>query len=178
MLYRFRIELTDVTRGVYDTLDFRVAMHPSEAIEYLLTRVLAFALNVGDDLAFTPEGLSDPDAPCLRAPDAQGGTRLSIEIGNPTARRLHKAAKAARAVKVYTYKDPELLLREMQSQPIHNVERIGLHSFAPEFLRRLAARLERDNRWTLVHTDGSLMVGIGEDSELGEVMTHAFYPNG
>ena len=38
------IELADIDRGVYTTLDLRVARHPSETEEFLLTRVLAYCL--------------------------------------------------------------------------------------------------------------------------------------
>jgi uncharacterized protein YaeQ len=62
-LYRFRIDLSDVDRGVYETLDFRIAQHPSETTTYLLTRVLAYALNTQPGLEFSSGGLSDPDAP-------------------------------------------------------------------------------------------------------------------
>src|SRR5258707_1232333 len=91
-LYRFRIELSDVDRGVYQPLDFRVAMHPSESPLFLVTRILAFALNTQEGLEFTPTGLSDPDEPCLRIANPRGGLSLWIEIGNPSARKLHKAA--------------------------------------------------------------------------------------
>ena len=50
-LFRFRIELSDVDRGNYTSLDIRTAMHPSETPVFLLTRVLAYSLNHGDDLA-------------------------------------------------------------------------------------------------------------------------------
>ncbi|MES3037442.1 MAG: YaeQ family protein, partial [Bdellovibrionota bacterium] len=44
-LYRFKIDLSDIERGVYEQLEFRVAQHPSESLVYLLTRVLAYVLN-------------------------------------------------------------------------------------------------------------------------------------
>src|ERR1700722_14698215 len=44
-LYRFKLSVSDVDRGVYEDLDFRVPMHPSENAAYLLSRVLAYALN-------------------------------------------------------------------------------------------------------------------------------------
>lgn len=172
-LYRFRIELSDVDRGVYETLDFRVAMHPSETPAFLLTRVIAYALNFGDGLEFAPGGLSDPDAPALRALEPHGATRLWIEIGNPSARKLHKASKAAREVKVYTYKDPELLLKEIASEKVHQASRIEIRSLPQSLLNELAQTLQRDNQWTLVHTDGSLMIGIGERSLQAELGRHS-----
>ena len=43
-LYNFLIELADIDRGVYETLDLRVAKQPSETVEYMLMRVLAYCL--------------------------------------------------------------------------------------------------------------------------------------
>jgi uncharacterized protein YaeQ len=36
------IDLADSDRGVYETLALRVARHPSESEEYLVTRLLAY----------------------------------------------------------------------------------------------------------------------------------------
>jgi uncharacterized protein YaeQ len=157
-LYRFRIDLSDVDRNVYETLDFRVAMHPSESLPFLMTRVLAFALNIREGLEFNPAGLSDSDEPCLRALSLTGVCELWIEIGNPSARKLHRAAKAAAMVKVYTYKDPIAMLRELQSTPIHRSSEIELFSFEMAFLKSLGETLKRDNSWGLLLNDGVLSV--------------------
>lgn len=168
-LFRFRIALSDIDRGVYQSLDFRVAMHPSEIPLYLVTRVLAYALNTQDDLEFHPGGLSDPDEPCLRVTDPRGGFSLWIEIGNPSARKLHKAAKISKMVRVYTYKNPQNLLREIAAENVHRAREIEIFALEPKFLETLASRLERDNEWTVIHTDGSLTVDVGGASEHGEI---------
>jgi len=173
-LYRFRIDLSDVDRGVYEALDFRAALHPSESLPYLVTRVLAYALNFQEGLAFSPGGLSDPDAPCLKIDNPNGGVKLWIEIGNPSARKLHKASKAADEVKVYTYKDPALLLQEIQSESVHNAQDLGVFSFDPRFLERLAESLEKDNAWSLMVTEGSLVLSLSKDRvEQSEVRRHS-----
>src|SRR5690606_13082441 len=41
-LYRMKMELSDVDRGVYESLDFRIAQHPSEGEERLVARILAY----------------------------------------------------------------------------------------------------------------------------------------
>ena len=43
-MYNVSIEVSDVDRGVYQTLDLRLAMHPSETAEYMATRLLAYCL--------------------------------------------------------------------------------------------------------------------------------------
>lgn len=143
-------------------------MHPSENHAFLLSRVLAFALNVREGLEFSPGGLSDTDEPALKALSLNGTLELWIEIGSPASKKLHRAAKAAKEVKVYTYKDPQSLMREIQSNDIHRKERIEVYAFSPKFLEAIASHLEKDNRWSLVHTDGSLTLTHGTHVDQGE----------
>lgn len=168
-LYRFQIELSDIDRGVYETLDFRVAQHPSEHMPYLLTRVLAFALNIQEGLAFAATGLHDPDAAAISIPEVHGGYQLLIEIGSPGARKLHKATKIAKTVKVYTYKNPEHLIRDLREEKIHRLQEIEFFSLDPEFLEELEGVIKRDNRWSLLFDDGRITIQVGEASFSGEL---------
>ncbi|MBI3541864.1 MAG: YaeQ family protein [Deltaproteobacteria bacterium] len=170
-LYRFRIALSDVDRGVYESLDLRVPMHPSESVPYLLTRVLAYALNYEDGLALS-KGLCDPDEPAMSLPGVNGGIAKWIDIGNPAARRLHKASKAARLVRVYTYKDPESIKREAAGEQIHRAGEIEIFSFDGPFMKSLEAQLERDNEWTVLHNDAQLVVTIGDENIASTVHAH------
>lgn len=40
----FNVQLSHVDRGIYETLELRLARHPSESAEYLVTRSLAYCL--------------------------------------------------------------------------------------------------------------------------------------
>jgi uncharacterized protein YaeQ len=171
-LFRFALNVSDVDAGAYKTLDLRVAMHPSESPAYLITRLIAYCLNEREFLEMTPEGLSDPDKPALHVTTPGGDCVLWIEIGNPSAKKLHKASKHAREVKVYTYKDPEMLLKEIRENKVHKAEAIGVFSLDPRFLDRLAPRLERKNDWGVMLNDGILTVSIGADSESTDLLKH------
>ena len=52
-VHTFEIELADVDRGVYESLSLKVARHPSETEDFLLTRVLAYCLEYADGIAFS-----------------------------------------------------------------------------------------------------------------------------
>lgn len=171
-LYRFHISLSDIDRGVYESLDLRIAKHPSEIDHFLLSRVLAYCLNYGQGLEFPPGGLSDPDQPALRLMNERGNIEMWIEIGNPSPKKLHKASKAANNLKVYTYKNAELLLKEMAAEKVHKAEAIEIYSFAPKFLDQLALWLERDNEWNVVAQEGSLSVSSSKGSLEGELSRH------
>ena len=95
-IHNFEIELSDVDRGVYQTLAIRAVRHPSEAEDYLVTRVLAYCLEYSEGIAFS-NGLAEPDEPPLAVRDLTGVMRVWIDIGAPDATRMHKAGKAAGA---------------------------------------------------------------------------------
>jgi uncharacterized protein YaeQ len=168
-LYRFKIELSHLEKGSYHTLDFRVAQHPSENLQYLLTRVLAYALSFEEGLEFSAGGLADPESATISTANPNGGYKTWIEIGNPSARKVHKAAKAADVVKIFTYKDPKVLLNELASEPVYRREQIEIYSLASAFLDRLEKFVKKENRWTLIFMDGSIMLNGDDFSEQAEL---------
>ena len=169
VLFRFQLDVSDVDRSFYDKLDFRLAQHASESLPFLLTRMLAYSLNVEEGLLFSPKGLAEPNDPCLSSDDPRGGKKLWIEVGSPSVRRLHKASKASKKVKVYTYKNPENLLREVEGEKIHKGDQIEIYSLNPALLESLAAVLERDNTWSIYRDQDSLLVTVGEETFASEI---------
>ena len=174
-VYHLRIELSDVDRGVYESLDLRVARHPSESMPYLLTRVIAYALLYEEGIAFG-KGLSATEEPALWIKDLQGTVRAWIEVGTPAADRLHKASKAAPRVVVFTQHDPRLLVEAAASRAIHKVHQIEVYALEPAFLEELAALTDRNSRWTLLRNDGLLFVTVGDKSISGAVTRHELAP--
>jgi uncharacterized protein YaeQ len=171
-VYHLRIELSDVDRGVYESLDLRVARHPSESMAYLLTRVIAYALLYEEGIAFG-KGLSTPEEPALWIKDLQGNVRAWIEVGTPSADRLHKASKAAPRVVVFTQHDPKLLAREAATRAIHRVEAIEVYALDAAFLDEVAALTDRNARWTLLRTDGTLYVTADDQTATGALTRHS-----
>ena len=160
-VYHLQVDLSDVDRGVYEALDLRVARHPSETMRYLLTRVIAYCLCYEEGVAFT-KGLSNAEEPALWIKDMQGGLRAWIEIGTPSADRLHKASKACPRVVVFTHNDPELLKKAARTKSIHRAESIEVFALEGAFLDSLDAVTDRNSKWTLVHSEGVLYVTCGE----------------
>jgi len=160
-LHRFEIVLSDVDRGVYETLDLRVARHPSESLRYLVTRVLAYCLSYEEGIAFSKGGVSATDEPPVAVFDATGVMRAWIDVGSPSAERLHKAAKAAARVALYTLADLSLLRKEAATRPIHRVESIEVWRFEPAVLDAIAAVVDRHTAFELVHNDGHVYLTLG-----------------
>jgi uncharacterized protein YaeQ len=162
-VYHLRIDLADVDRGVYEALDLRVARHPSESMPFMLTRVLAYALLYEEGIAFG-KGLSTTEEPALWIKDLQGTVQTWIEVGTPSADRLHKASKATPRVVVFTHNDPRLLREEAATRAIHKAEQIEVYAVDPSFLEQLAALTDRNARWALLRNDHVLFVTIGDET--------------
>lgn len=173
MLYRFVIELSDVDRSIYKSLDFRVAQHPSETTPYLLSRILAYALSFEEGLEFSGAGLSDPEVPALSSVGQHGAVQLWIEIGNPSARKLHKACKTARIVQVYTYKNPEVLIADIINNDVHRAGEIEIFAFDPQFLTSLEKHLTKNNRWSLLQQQGSIDINTGKQNLNTEIKKYS-----
>lgn len=163
ILYRFTIDLSDVDRNLYRSLEFRAAMHPSEAVPFFVTRILAYCLNYQEGLEFSA-GISAPDEPAIKLVGLTGNLELWIDIGSPTAKRIHKASKSVKMVKIYTHKDIRMLARDLKEEQVHKLDEIELYSVDQKFLNGLGATLERDNHWEITHNEGELYVGVGKET--------------
>ena len=170
-IHTFEIELANVDRGVYESLALRVARHPSETEEYLLTRVLAYCLEYTEGLAFS-KGLSEPDEPALSVRDLTGTLRAWIEVGAPDAARLHKASKAAPRVVVYMHKDPTNFVRQLASERIHRAADVELLAVDRELLAALVSHLDRRVAFDLSVTDGDLYLTVGGETLTGRIERH------
>jgi uncharacterized protein YaeQ len=171
-VYVFEIQLADADRNVYETLALRVAQHPSETPEYLLTRVLAYCLEYTEGIAFSRGGLSDPDEPAIAVRDLTGALQTWIDVGTPDAARLHKASKAAPRVAVYVHKQVSLLLEKLKGERIHRADTLAIYALAPDFLAALGAHLTRRMQFDLSVSEGHLYVTIGTNTLSSTIEMH------
>ena len=96
------LHIADMERGYYHDHALTVARHPSETDERMMVRLLAFALNADETLAFGA-GLSTDDEPDLWRKDLTGSIATWIDVGLPDEKRIRKACGRAEAVLVYSY---------------------------------------------------------------------------
>ena len=171
-IFVFDIHLADADRNVYEKLSLRVARHPSETNEYLLTRVLAYCLEYTEGVSFSAGGLSDPDEPAITVRDLTGALQTWIEIGSPDAARLHKAGKAAPRVAIYAHKQVNLLLAKLERERIHRAEALAIYAIDPEFVAALSERLSKRMQLDLSVSERHLYVTVGAETLSGTVELH------
>ena len=166
-IYRWQVSVSDVDRGVYEALDLRLACHPSESLRYLITRALGYCLSYEEGIAFSKGGISSTDEPPISVRDPTGLLLAWIDVGSPSAERLHKAAKAAPRVSVFTTLDLDALRKGAQA--IHKAASIQVFRIEPELVAALEARAERNLSFELTRSEGQLYVTVGSETFAGVV---------
>jgi uncharacterized protein YaeQ len=159
----FDLSISDVDRGVYESIALKVARHPSESEPYMVARVLAYAMEWTEGLAFT-QGLSVTEEPALWVRDLTGQLHAWIEVGTPDAPRLHKASKACGRVVVYCHKELTVYLRNLAGQKVHARERVSIVGLDRRFVEAVAAKVERRSTLAVSVNEGELYVDIGGES--------------
>jgi uncharacterized protein YaeQ len=158
-LYTFETTLADVDRGVYESLQIRVARQPSETAEYMLTRFLAYCLEYTEGIAFT-EGVASGDEPAVLVRDLTGRLTTWIEVGMPGADRVHRASKQASRVAVYTHRNPDQVLAQLVGQKVHRAADIPVYDFGPGFIEQAAAAVGRRSVVSVSITERHLYLDI------------------
>lgn len=170
-VYVVSIDLADMDRGVYETLELRVARHPSETLAYMLVRILAYCLEYVDRIEMTA-GVSAGDEPAVLVRDLTGRIVAWIEVGLPDADRLHRASKQADRVAVYTHRDARQLLAQLEGHRIHRATEIPIRAFDRPAIDRVAERLDRRSSFALTVSGGELHLSIGDVTETIAMTEH------
>lgn len=102
MIHKVHLQIADMDRHYYADHTLTVARHPSETDARMMVRLLAFALNADESLAFG-RGVSTENEPDLWRKDLTGDIDLWIQLGQPDEKSVRRACARAGRVVLYTY---------------------------------------------------------------------------
>ena len=161
-IYKFRISLSDLNKNYYDTLNLTLAQHPSETIERMMVRVLAYCINAQEDLVFT-KGLSEINEPDVWVRSLDEQTLLWIDVGEPSVDRIKKSCRLARSVKVYSF-NSKVDVWWSQSQSKFNLLPAAFYQFNWDNIQELSGLVQRTMDMSVSIMEDSIYVA----SDLGE----------
>ncbi|HEY0975309.1 MAG TPA: YaeQ family protein [Solimonas sp.] len=170
-VHTLSLQISDIDRGVYESFDLRVARQPSETAEFMLARVLAYALEFQEGVVLT-EGVAAVDEPAVLVRDLTGRVTAWIEVGMPDAARLHRGSKLAGRAAVYTHREAHQLLALYRGQKIHRAEEIPVYDFGKGFLQDVAPRIERRSALSLSVTERQLYLELDGQHFQTAIATH------
>jgi len=162
-IYKFSIDLADMNRGKYESLNLTVAQHPSESIERMMVRVLAYCIDADDQLVFT-KGVSAVDEPDLWMHTLDGQLSLWIDIGEPSVDRVKKAVRTAKNVKIYSLNTKSDIWWQQSEEKLSNLT-FWVYQLQWASVQSLAKLVQRTMNFSLSITDNSAFIAA-ENGEL------------
>jgi len=152
-IYKFDIDLSNMDRNRYESVSQHIAQHPSETLERMVLRLLAYCANMHDQLSFT-KGLSSDTEPDLWQKSYAGEIELWIELGLPDIKRIKKAASLAKQVKLYVYGGQGVeqwwKLVQKDCKKFNNVD---VYRFDQGAVSQFAKQIERSMRLSVMIQD-------------------------
>lgn len=151
----FKAELTvsDLDRRRFETHILTIARHPSETDERMMVRLLAFALNADERLAFG-RGLSSEGEADLRLDDLTGAIDLWIDVGLPEEREIRKASGRADRVTVYLYGTGAESWWRQNATALERLANVSVVELPIEATRMMASRAARNMKLQCTIQDG------------------------
>lgn len=151
-IHKLNLTLSDMDRNVYGNYNLTIALHPSETIERMMVRILAFCYRAAENLSFA-RGLSSVDDPELWLKHDDGRILEWIEVGQPAPDRLKKASSQAAAVKVFTYGRGLDVWWKTNAVAITALPKVNIHYFDPHELQELCKLADKTMSLTVTITE-------------------------
>ncbi len=162
-IYKATINLADMDRGIYGDYNLTVALHPSETLERMMVRILAFCYCAAENLTFT-KGLSSVDEPDLWLKHDNGTILQWIEVGQPAPDRLKKASSQAQVVRVFSYGRGMDMWWKSNGAAIGALPKVTIHCFAADELQLLCAMADKTMKLSVTITEGIAYVSSASEN--------------
>lgn len=162
-IYKANITLADMDRSVYGDYNLTVALHPSETVERMMVRILAFCYCAAENLTFT-KGLSSMEEPDLWLKHDNGTILQWVEVGQPAPDRLKKACGQAQAVQVFSYGRGMDVWWKTNSAAIRALPKVTIQCFAADELQQLCKLADKTMKLTVTITETIAYVSTATDN--------------
>lgn len=162
-LHHFDLRVTQADHGLEKEAALKVARHPSETMERVWLRVLAWAWKWREGIAFGP-GLCEPDAPDLLAATPDGRASLVVRVGKPEPARVERDVRqnagARVAVLLESPRRLEAFLEEGRRLGLAGLAQVEIAAVDPEIAAALAGREERRQTCSVTIVEDHLYVEV------------------
>ncbi len=164
-IYKADLNIANMDVHQYGDYQMTMALHPSETIERLMVRILAFARFADESLEFTKD-LFETDQPALWQKDLTGQLVQWIEVGLPDEDKVKKASARCSQVAVISYGSAvaEWYKRSSKLKTLKNLQVWQISEASTQAVQALCARTMQlqlnvmDGEWTLIGDDAQAVI--------------------
>jgi uncharacterized protein YaeQ len=161
-IFKFKISVSDFNHDYYDTLQLTVAQHPSETLERMMARLLAFCLHAHDDkekLMVFSKGLSSPDEPDIWKKSLDDRSLLWVEVGEPSFDRLKKSCRLSSKTCVYTFNSKSDVWWKQSQSDLSSLP-VEVHQFSWDEIQQFSKSVKRTMELSITLSDNTLFVAL------------------
>lgn len=162
-IYKVDLNLSDIDRNHFANYPLTLALHPSENLERLSARLLAFCFNADEQLSFS-RGLSTADEPALWNVSLDDRIVQWIDVGQPEPERLKKACGRSEQVSVYAFGRGVETWWDLNSAAIAALTKVSVQRIPQSSIEQLAASWQRTLSLDVTITEGIAYINIGDES--------------
>ncbi len=162
-IHKLNLTLSDMDRNLYSNYNVTIALHPSETIERMMVRILAFCYRAAENLSFA-RGLSSAEDPELWIKHDDGRILEWIEVGQPASDRLKKASSQSVSVKVFSYGRGMDVWWKTNAAAIHALPKVDIHYFAADELLQLCRLADKTMNLTVTITEAIAYVSSATEN--------------
>ncbi|AOA57415.1 YaeQ family protein [Acinetobacter larvae] len=165
-IYKVNLNIAEMDQHQYADYALTVALHPSETLERMMIRILAFARYAAEDLQFTQD-LFESNEPALWQKDLTGQCLKWIEVGCPDEDKIKKASARCEQVAIICYGNAVETWYQKNSK-LKSLRNVEIWQLASSTVAQLEALVQRSMQLQLNTLDGSCHL-LSDD---GEVEVH------
>lgn len=167
-VFKVQLQIADMDRHYYHDHGLTIAQHPSETDERMMVRLLAFAMNASESLAFS-KGLCVDDEPELWDKSLSDEINLWVEFGQADEKWLRKASGRAKEVLLVTYGGRSVPIWWQQNQQaLARYNNLRVINIPEESVKQMAGLVSRTMNIQCSISDGQIWLSNDEQSVLIE----------
>lgn len=161
-IYKVSLQISDFNRDHYQSYSHNVALHPSETIQRMLVRLIAFSIYADEGLTFT-KGLSTDDEPDIWQKSLSDEIELWIDLGLPDLKRIRKAAGRSKQLVIFAYGGQKVApWFDGLSKDLEKVGKVSVIQVDMAGIEALEPYVDRAMELNLMIQDGSVGVTLGD----------------
>ena len=157
--YTFNIDLVNVENNIYDKLFLKLAKHPNEPFEMLLSKVITYCHAYHKELTFS-DGYFSPTDPTIWHKDIIGNVLSWIQVGAPSYKKIHKAIQqySDSSFKIYfcNPKEASDFCYDFRSVKTKDFNKIKFYLIDDDFIQKLTPNISTRMNWNISFIDDAL----------------------
>lgn len=164
-IYKATVNVANVDEHIYETYPLTIAQHPSETLERVMVRIMAYVRFAHERLEFTKD-LFETNEPALWQKDLTGLLEQWIEVGCPDEDKVKKASARCEQVAVVAYGSTasDWYQKSSKLKTLRNLQVWRLTEASTAALETLCERTMElqlnimDGEWTVLSDQGQAVV--------------------